>query len=213
MAKYQCADCGKSLGTWSAKSPTDDNQWLSRSCNLKSCYIFKSHARTLEEYHIHLQQVADGNRIYKALFEQRINMKQDEEGYPYKKASNKNNSDGKVKKYSSTLWAIEDYGLILFRSSRYGNEVKRGEDGSRNLVFRYSDLLSYSYSSGAATASDDSISRFISLTFDSSYIANKFEISVSDKYVYNAFDNYFGCIINEDKRHWDILADEALARI
>ena len=213
MAKYQCAVCGKSLGTWSAKSPANDKQWLCRSCSLKSCYFFQSHARTLEEYYIHLQQVADGNRIYEALFEPRINLKQDEEGYPYKKASNKHNSDEKVKKYSSTLWAIEDYGMILFKSSRYGKEVKRGEDGRRNLVFRYSDLLSYSCSSGAAATSDDSTSRFISLISDSSYMANEFEISVSDKYVYDAFDNYFSGIINGDKRQRDILADEALARI
>ena len=140
-------------------------------------------------------------------------MKQDEEGYPYKKTTNKNNSDEKVKKYSSTLWAIEDYGLILFRSFRYGSEVKRGEDGSRNLIFRYSDLISYDYSSGVATASDDNISKFLHCTFDSSYIVNEIEISISDKYVYHAFDSYFSGIINGDKRQWDILADHALAKI
>ena len=53
----------------------------------------------------------------------------------------------------------------------------------------------------------------IHLTFRSAYALNKIEATIYDVVVYNAFNNYFDPIIKGDKRKWDILADEVLARV
>ena len=213
MAKQPCAVCGKLLGMWSAFSVTAERQPMCNRCQYKTNIYFSLGKHTLAEYYEHLQQIEDGNRIYEVLFKPRINWKQEDEGSPLKKVLKKHNTDEKVKRYGGSLWAVEDFGLILFWSARYGSEVKRGEKGGRNLVFRYSDLVSYSYSREIASASDDTILDTIHLTFNSSYVVHEINAAVYDGVVYRAFDNYFKNIINGDKRQWDILADAALAKV
>ena len=213
MAKQPCAVCGKSLGTWSAFSYTEERQPMCNRCQYKTNIYFGSIGNhTLAKYYEHLQQIEESNRIYELLLKPRINLKQDDEDSPLKKILKKHNTDEKVKKYGGSLWAIEEFGLILFTVGRYGRAVKRGEDGRRNLVFRYSDLVSYSYSKEIVSASDDTILDLIHLTFKSSYVVNEISTAVYDKVVYQAFDDYFKSIIHGDKMQWDILADEALRK-
>ena len=207
MAKQPCVICGKLLGFWSEKSITSERQLMCKKCALKCNYHFSLCKHTLAEYYEHLQQVEESNRIYEALFKPRINLKQDYEGW--RKVLKKNNTDEKVKRYSGSLWAVEDFGLILFN---HGQQVKKGEDGERNLVFRYSDLVSYSYSREHLTADSENLSDLIHLTFNDSYLVHEITVSLGDKVVYTAFDNYFSGIVNGDKQQWDTLADAALAR-
>ena len=213
MAKQPCVICGKLLGMWSAFTYTAERKPMCKRCQYKTNVYFSLGNHTLAEYYEHLQQIEDSNHIYEVLFKPRINWKQEDEGSPLKKVLKKHNTDEKVKKYGSSLWVVENFGLILFKSGRYGNEVKRGEDGRRNLVFRYSDLVSYSYSKEGVSASDDTILDSIHLTFNSSYMVHEISVAVYDKVVYQAFDDYFKNIIIGDKRQWDILADEVLTKI
>ena len=208
MAKQPCAVCGKPLGMWSEKTYTEGKEKvLCKTCTQKANSSFRVFNHTFEEYNMHLNQMEESKHIYAALFETLINQKQVEEGSPY---NNKHN-DERVKRYgggSQCIWAVDDYGLILFQSSQ---TVKIGEDGDRNLVFRYSELISYRYESDLSD--DDSRIDTLHLTFDSPSLLNEIYTTIYDKNVYNSFDKHFHSIVNGDKTHWDMLADNALARV
>ena len=213
MAKQRCAVCGTSIGILTSRFSMADQQIICGKCCSKGNLHFKPNQHTLQEYHAHLKQVADGNRIYGALFKTRINLKQEEEGSPFKGLSKKNNSDETVKKFGSynhCIWLVEDFGLILLKSI-YGGVEK--EENERSLVFRYSELASYRLSAEYATTNDERKTEYLYLTFNSPNVVNEISVQILGKDAYKIFDNYFAGIINGDKKQWDILADNALAKV
>ena len=180
MAKQQCVICGKSLGILSEKTLTTDKLLLCKTCSQKANRSFPVYKHSLDEYHTHLTQMDGSRRIYEALFAPLINEKQVEEGSPY---NNKHNNP-RVKRYgggNESIWAADEYGLMLFMSSQM---VNRGEDGDRNLVYRYAELAAYRYSS------EDDINE-IHLTFNCPLLVKEISVTVYDRNVYNAFDKHF----------------------
>jgi len=213
MAKQPCAVCGKLVGLWSASSFTGDRQPICNRCASKSNLYFSTSEHALEEYYAHLRQMEDANRIFEALLKPRINFKQGSEGWASKRQIKKYHKDEKVKLYGTNLWAIEDYGLFFYHSYQHRQNLKRGEDGNRSLIFRFSDLLSYRYIVETVSASDDTSLHIIELTFNNSYLLNEIRVSVNNRGMYQVFDDYFKDIVNGDKKQWDMLADQALAKV
>ena len=209
MAKKVCAVCGKSLGMWSASSVTGDRQPICKDCADEANLYFGTHKHTLEEYFLHIEQLKASNSIYEKLFEPLTNKKEIREGSGFNQIFQKVEYDEKIKLYGSSLWTVDDYGLILFESS---NKVKRGYAG-RNLVFRYSELVSYSYFEDIANDDDCTHIDHIKLKFNSSYTMNEIEAVIPDYAVYQDFDNHFSGIVNGDKNQWNSLADNALAKV
>ena len=213
MAKKQCSVCDKPIGIMTSRYSTADQQLLCGACLSKSSFGFSPSNHTMKEYNLHLQQLADGNRIFEALFKTRINLKQEEEGSFFKAVFKKNNSDETVKKFGQdnhSIWLVEDFGLILVRAIRGGVETA---ENTRNLVFRYTDLISYHFNSEYATTNDNRPTDYLNLKFSSSYVLNEISVQILGKEAYGLFDTYFSVIMNGDQSQWDVLADNALARV
>jgi len=224
MAVYDCSICGNDIGVFAHKEKTKDARFMCGDCSKKARMGFPFGLHTLEEYSAHVNQLApghsaadkaaEGRRIYETLLKGRINIKQiDPPGAVFRFLAKKNIDDS-VKRYGQNnlgIWAIEEYGLILIRETDSVALILK-EENARYLVYRYSELSSYSLQKVENSTDDDnsSVSLYIEMSFNGLAASDIISVEIPLSNVYKKFDSYFGQIVGGDMTEYDRRADAIL---